>query len=76
MTAPAVPALRLRVWVPLIVEPEPEKVMSLPAAVPPALVVSMVMAAANVVGPVRVMAPPAEVRLPPKEMEPVLVLTV
>ena len=44
------------------------KLIAAPAAAPPALVGSRVIPAAKVTGPVRVIAPPALVIFPPKEV--------
>ena len=56
---PAVPAVSARVCALLIVLVAPVKVMLAPAGVPPALVVSMVVAPPSSTGPVSVNAPPA-----------------
>ena len=76
VTAPPVPARKVRVSVPIVValmvEVVPEKVISAPAAETPALVASNVIEEASVEGPVMLIAPPADVKLPPREIEPAL----
>ena len=69
MTAPALPAVKLRVSTPALVaftvEEVPEKTMSAPAALPPPFVVSKATLVPKTEGPFKVIAPPAVVRLDP-----------
>ena len=70
VTMPAVPALNVNACAPLTVL---VKLTFAPAAVPPAFVVSIVVLAVKVTGPVKVATPPLVVVLPPNAIavEPV-----
>lgn len=68
-TLPPVPDRKVNVWaVPLIVLADVRKLIVAPAAVPPALVVSMEGLFVNVIGPVMLTVPPEVVILPPTLM--------
>lgn len=72
-TTPAVPARKVKARAPLIVLADVRKLILAPAAVPPALVVSIVGLAFKVIGPVMLTTPPDVVMPPPDPPVPKLI---